>query len=767
MGVEKFVGDYFDAFVVAARAVIADKAFIPDGTRQLEQWKDRTVAKMQAFAKTHQFVTAGGRKVLLISALEVPEEFDSEKICEVITAERPAVVKTVGECRPNYATWDEIDKSLKTTVPAMGAMGEEADEIADQDFPAELGSDTNKSIESCRRLLRHSSGADYIEASLAVLDVRACLHSGGDEQPKFSRSWVADCIPKDLLGYPGSVYKFMGEYGVPGNDCVPSYGGLSESGHCPSLCENGESLAGHLKRPDGTFKVIYTDNGAGAFANIDAAKHALAKQYIYNDGPIVGFVLQTNELVSCARDDLVVFNGGCADDGWDNTLQKVHSVVVHGWGAEGSIDYYRTLTSFQDDDHEARIAECAVKAFVIPQTTKGFATSDYDKHLQAIKAEARCPRGTGFCNANGGYTDTEDCDGDGVLDHWCYIVGDAETPTYEAFISSRTDCTTVERSCRRSVLPGRHFGCQRPLGWCMHGERYRRDVDCDGDGHFDHVCEKDGHDGYIASSEDCIDTWEDGPNGAKCEPQAILEAKDASIQYKFVSDYGNCVQHSSPQCFVSHEDWPNSNYPIGVCQFHVEFLQPVPTQADTTGCDTTGAAAPNETLWLEVVQMDIEGAVFNENGWLYGERLLVNGINTKSSVNAQTNRKVAEFVEVKDKDIIKWSTDESVQEKGWLVCLRLKKKIPAVHKAACSEIGTDIWSTYFTVDDTRTVVSVECDMTKCNKAQVPSVDAADRYTFFLTTNVCDAGWQAARSNKFDVAFSGPTSTAEPTFEVLL
>merc|ERR1712117_576600 len=124
--------------------------------------------------------------------------------------------------------------------------------------------------------------------------------------------------------------------------------------------------------------------------DLTTEQHKVAKQHIFNDGPIVGFISATAELAACARDDRIIYE--------------------------------------------------------------------------------------------------TDCDGDGILDHWCYIVGDAETPTYEAFISSRRECQTVERSCRRSVLPGRHFGCQRPLGWCMHGEEYRRDVDCDGDGHFDHVC---------------------------------------------------------------------------------------------------------------------------------------------------------------------------------------------------------------------------------------------------------------------------------------
>merc|ERR1739844_553005 len=363
----------------------------------------------------------------------------------------------------------------------------------------------------------------------------------------------------------------------------------------------------------------------------------------------------------------------------------------------------------------------------------GLATSVYDEHLKAIKAEARCPRGAGFCNSDAGYTDTEDCDGDGILDHWCYSVGDDETPTYEAFISSRENCATVEQSCRRSVLPGRHFGCQRPLGWCVHGERYRRDVDCDGDGHFDHVCEKDGHGGYIASSEDCMDTWEEG---RQCDPRPILAEQDAAAaSYKLVSDYGNCVQHGSPQCFVSHAEFSESKYPVGVCQFHVEWTQAAAAETtEKVGCDS-GTVVPDEALYLEVVQMKVEDAQFNQNGWFSGERLEVNGVNTRTKTNAITGHQDATFVPVKDKDEIKWSTDQSVQEAGWLVCLRLKKKLPKVHVATCSEIGDDIWSLYFTTDDPKEVVSVECDMTKCNKAKVASVTEA-RGTRFCAPPTC-------------------------------
>jgi len=299
----------------------------------------------------------------------------------------------------------------------------------------------------------------------------------------------------------------------------------------------------------------------------------------------------------------------------------------------------------------------------------------------------------------------------------------------------------------------------------MSGERYRRDVDCDGDGHFDHVCEKEGHGGYIASSEDCLDTWEEGK---ACDPRPVLAEQDAAAaSYKLVSDYGNCVEHGSPQCFASHAEFPASKYPVGVCGFHVEWTQAgAAEEGEKVGCDTE-TVVPEETLYLEVVQMEIESATFNQNGWVYGERLEVDGVNTRPKTNANTDHQMPEFIAVKDKAEIKWSTDQSVQEAGWLVCLRLKKKIPKVHKASCAEIGDDIWSLYFTKDDPKEVVSVECDMTKCNKAKVNSVAPAERYSFLRTTNVCDAGWQSARSSKFDLVFGGPTASQESTFEVLL
>merc|ERR1712117_245699 len=235
----------------------------------------------------------------------------------------------------------------------------------------------------------------------------------------------------------------------------------------------------------------------------------------------------------------------------------------------------------------------------------------------------------------GGYTDTEDCDGDGVLDHYCYLVGDAMTPSYEAFISSKNDCKLQEQTpCHRSVLPGRKFGCQRPLGWCMHGEHYHRDVDCDGDGHFDHVCETPDHNGFISSSMDCIDTWEEGLKGRECEPTApLFMDQDDTITYKLVLDSGSWAQHVSSTCVKSHADWPNTEYPTGGCNFHVEWITPPATKDSSASCDEEVVA--NETLFLEVLHMDIEPAHFATEGFLYGERFTVGGVTVDPGTDTQ------------------------------------------------------------------------------------------------------------------------------------
>jgi len=438
-----------------------------------------------------------------------------------------------------------------------------------------------------------------------------------------------------------------------------------------------------------------------------------------------------------------------------------HSVVVHGWGSDGDTTYYRIMsTVFQDEDHEAKLAECAVKIFVLPATpnTRVVASSSsFSAALGGYRATAACARASDFCNNGGaGYTDTEDCDGDGVMDHYCYHVGDAMTPSYEAYISSKSNCELKEQiPCSRSVLPGRKFGCQRPLGWCMNGEEYSRDVDCDGDGHFDHVCDSPGHHGFISSLKDCTDTWENGPSGEKCTPRApLLTDEDDTITYKLVTDSGSCVQHASSSCVKSHPDWPDTRYPRGGCSFHVEWAAPRAAQTGSVSCDDEVAA--NQSLFLDVLHMDVEPARFTTEGYLYGERLNIDGILADPETATRTRFKV------QDKSVIDWTTDLSVERRGWLACLRLRTRKPKIYEAKCTEIGDDIWAELdLRVEED---LVVQCDMTKCKKDRIDVHSASDRYRFWRTDNVCDAGWQATKSSKFTISFSNPIRTIKGTSE---
>jgi len=416
-------------------------------------------------------------------------------------------------------------------------------------------------------------------------------------------------------------------------------------------------------------------------------------------------------------------------------------------------------TVFQDEDHEAKIDECAVRVFVLPSVSNRVATSSslFEKGLQGYNASSACARSSDFCTQSGaGYTDTEDCDGDGVLDHYCYAVGDTLTPSYEAFISSRDLCNVVEdKSCSRSVLPGRRFGCQRPLGWCMHGEHYKRDVDCDGDGHFDHVCETPNHNGFISSSQDCIDTWEEGQTGKKCEPRApLLTEQDGTVTYKLVVDSGSCVQHGSSTCVKSHPDWPNTNYPTTGCRLHVEWITPQANPQGAVGCDAE--VASNQTLCLEMLHMDVEKAHFSQHGYSYGDRFDIGGILVDSDFLNEVRYKV------QDRTAIMFNTDLSVERRGWLACLRLRTKKPKVYSAKCTEIGDDIWAGLDIEADEQLVV--QCDMTKCRKEKVSPFSREDDYRFQRTANVCDAGWQATKSSKFTISFSNPLRTKKGTFE---
>merc|ERR1712203_423236 len=106
-----------------------------------------------------------------------------------------------------------------------------------------------------------------------------------------------------------------------------------------------------------------------------------------------------------------------------------------------------------------------------------------------------------------------------------------------------------------------------------------------------------------------------------------------------MGDYGNCVEHGSSQCFVSHAEFPNTDYPVGVCQFHVEWTQAAAAEAhEKVDCDSEAELPAEETLYLEVVQMQIETPTFNDDGWIFGERLEVNGVNTRTTVSTNSGQ---------------------------------------------------------------------------------------------------------------------------------
>jgi len=325
------------------------------------------------------------------------------------------------------------------------------------------------------------------------------------------------------------------------------------------------------------------------------------------------------------------------------------------------------------------------------------------------------------------------------------------------------------------------------LGWCMHGEVYKRNVDCDGDGHFDHVCEKFGHAGFISSSQDCIDTWEEGTEGRKCEPQLALSDADAAVTYKLVHDAGDCVAHPDhgSVCFQSHKDWPKSNYnPLTNCKFHVEATNHKFPTKDKADCGKE--TEPETQLLLEVLYLDAEEPVYDLNGAFFGDKFALSSVGVKNVLIGKEadcvaggtcidGRPVAESIwPVFDQSVVEFSSDRTVEKEGWLVCLRERSKIPKVYKAGCSEIGDDLWRKLNNVRKEKTWFTVECDMDKCHKQKVSPTSDDDKNRFYRTTNVCDAGWNVARGNKFDVQFSNPATfdndageINEPSFLVLL
>ena len=128
-------------------------------------------------------MTVGGNHMLLMHALEVPEEFNVVQICEAIEIDRPRVALAVDNCRPNYASWASMKETLRTIFPSTTAgFGSQDSGYFGLSVPAELSSETNTSLESCHTVMTHSSGAGWVDSTRAALDVPSCLHSGGAEQ---------------------------------------------------------------------------------------------------------------------------------------------------------------------------------------------------------------------------------------------------------------------------------------------------------------------------------------------------------------------------------------------------------------------------------------------------------------------------------------------------------------------------------------------------------------------------------------------------------
>jgi len=751
-------------------------------------------------------------------------------VCDAMFNQRPISASSDDDCAPNYNSWQTVRTYFTTVIPKVITSNDPLLLSYEDDYknahpgwtttdaymqPGEYDLTSDK-LAACKHLLQPLplKNEDWISATVTALDVRECIASDG-QKPKspYSRAWVRNCLPgrvetnivsgprvatwgttldgHRVVGWPGFVLEFISEYSIAESDCVKNYD-LESRGHCPTTCEDGTSLAGHLRSLPALYdyKVIHKRDvvGSDRYFELEEDQREFARWVIWNSGPLVGLVFRTKELVECTRDDAQVIysQNGCAPfpsslgGGPGDALDVMASVTVYGWGEVAGSKYWSFVSGFQA---QGRMMDCGVKMFVVPviKDTAGVSLSFYNKALSAFTAESVCVKGAGFCTqAGAGYTATEDCDGDGVLDHWCYLADLAGS--YEAFISSGNACAVQEKSCRRSVLPGRTFGCQRPLGWCMNGEKYERNVDCDQDGHFDHVCEKFGHAGFISSSQDCIDTWEEGTAGRPCD-RSTTNA-DAFIPYKLVHDAGDCVSHGNgSQCFKSHAEWPKTNYkPLANCKFHIEATNHQYPKKGSADCD--GTAEVENQLLLEVLYEDNERPVYDLTGTFYGDKFALNTVQIsptplgrpEACVERKTCvdwRPLAENINmVYDKQKVEFSSDGSVEKEGWLVCLRERSKIPKLYTATCSEIGDDVWAKLNDVRKKTTYVSVECDMKKCNKAKVRAVLLqSDR--FFRTTNLCDAGWQVAQGDKFDVEFTEsatfPTNgeIISPTFRVLL
>jgi len=286
------------------------------------------------------------------------------------------------------------------------------------------------------------------------------------------------------------------------------------------------------------------------------------------------------------------------------------------------------------------------------------------------------------------------------------------------------------------------------MGWCMNGEMYRRDRDCDGDGHYDHECNSEDEKGawsggFISSADKCTDTW---PK-QKCQPHAA-----AMQPFKFVKIAGRqCVEHNTPSCYKSHEGWPSIDYSrFDSCKLQVQWTQS-PIQPSTADCHND---LPEEKLYVEIMSLGVERADFTTSGLLrYGDRLQVGPVNVLSG-------NFSNLYSADDKTEVTWQADRNVESEGWLICLRVKRRIPHLYKATCDELGVDLY-TKLDISD-RQSVRIQCEecIWKPTTALFIYVD-----TFALTRPICDAGWQVRGKSNFLFTYRAAWNTEEPRFYI--
>jgi len=183
-----------------------------------------------------------------------------------------------------------------------------------------------------------------------------------------------------------------------------------------------------------------------------------------------------------------------------------------------------------------------------------------------------------------------DCDGDGILDHYCmqYTPGNRWT----GFISSRD-------RCRNSFpLGGCGGSCWRPQGWCEGpGQLFSDERDYDGDGIPDPACLDQGKGSYISSAHSCQSTRRVG--GACLVPPrwcSDLESFYSEVDCDFDGIPDAHCQSGSSSGFISSAYACAESYPLGGCR---EFLGAERALSQKMQCTPYGRMCDREPLWCD------------------------------------------------------------------------------------------------------------------------------------------------------------------------